>query len=102
MPGMTNEVTIHINRADSKKPKEMTEDEILEENARKAFKTLAEILNKAREEKNKRMKQEMEQGGLNETSSPNADINTLIENPRSWVIYPESKFSTLWDLNMGM
>ena len=99
---MTNDNAINIDRSDSKKPKEMTEDEILEENARLAFKTLAEILNKAREEKNKRMKQEMEQGGLNETANPNADIHTLVGNPKSWLIYPESKFSTLWDLNMGM
>ena len=99
---MTNEVVNQIDRADSKKPKEMTEEEILEENAQKAFKTLAEILNKAREDKQKRMKEEMEQGGLNEASSTNADIHTLVENPKRWLIYPESKFSTLWDLNVGM
>jgi hypothetical protein len=48
------------------------------------------------------MKQEMEQGGLNETTSPNADIHTLVGNPKMWLIYPESKFSTLWDVKMGM
>jgi hypothetical protein len=41
MPGMTSENAVNIDRSDSKKPKEMTEDEILEENARIAFKTLA-------------------------------------------------------------
>ena len=76
----------------------MTEDEILEENARKAFKTLAEILKKAKEEKHRRRKEEMEQGGLSETARDGADVKLLIDHPKNWLIYPESKFSTLWDL----
>jgi hypothetical protein len=42
--------------------KELTEDEINEINAKKAFKTLAEILKKAKAEKDRRMKEEMENG----------------------------------------
>lgn len=80
----------------------MTEDEILEENARKAFKTLAEILKKAKEEKHRRLKEEMEQGGLGETTKDGADIQLVIDDPKKWLIYPEKKFSTLWDLQMAM
>ena len=87
---------------DAEKPKEMTEDEILEENARKAFKILAEILKKAKEEKHRRMKEEMMQGGLGETSNAAAEISILLNNPKKWLVYPESKFSTLWDLQMAM
>lgn len=47
------------------------------------------------------MKEEMEQGGLNEADllkqldgQPHMDESNM----KRWIIYPESKFSALWDL----
>jgi hypothetical protein len=102
VPGLTQDKNVPATLNASEKPKEMTEDEILEENARKAFKTLAEILKKAKEEKHRRMKEEMEQGGLGETQNAAADPKIIINDKKNWLIYPESKFSTLWDVQMAM
>jgi hypothetical protein len=48
------------------------------------------------------MKEEMEKGGLAETNGVNTEVQILLDKPQKmWLIYPESKFSTLWDLLMA-
>jgi hypothetical protein len=67
--------------------REMAEQEELEENARQAFKTLARIL---KEEKRKRMEEEMQANAT--------EVQVQVPNPKRFLVYPESKISTLWDL----
>ena len=71
--------------------RQMAEEEELQENANRAFKILARVL---KEEKRRRMEEEMQ------ATSTEAQVHVL--NPKSFLFYPESKISTLWDVYMAM
>lgn len=76
-----------------KTPKELEEEEN-ERKAKEAFKTLARILKEAKEEKHRLLNEQIE----NVEDNYNQPIKVVPEEFKPWTIYPDGKFSTLWDL----
>lgn len=81
------------------------DDDTPEAAAARAFKTLARILQQAREEKAKRMEEEMAAAAKAEevdifSAEVKAKNSTPIEDLKPWILYPERKFRSSWDLFM--
>jgi hypothetical protein len=79
------------------------DDDSPEAAAARAFKTLARILNQARQEKMKKLEEEEL---ANKAAEPvfKVDVQPVIppEELKTWVIYPDGKFRSFWDLLMTM